>query len=270
MADLGTDSNGDPLYKGTQPVPIGTIVGVSLAGPDPAGYTIVKYAWDGGSNYAGYITGAASDPPPPSAKATPPIKTNRAYTFIVDATVRQYTVTLNVTYENTTTHVQTPKKATLTFTSVKGANGSLAVKQKGSQTADASGVAKVNPPIQISATSSVAGSTKYNFMFMQILNSETSSYVDQNGQPWYIANTAAFPQFNGPLLDSPGGKLSYWYVFDTLPDGTRITRDDGWTLPDQHGNKTMPAEGRRRPLHGGPPESEAPSSRYRSEHDHYR
>jgi hypothetical protein len=55
---------------------------------------------------------------------------------------------------------------------------------------------------------------------MQIANTVEISCTDQNGAPWIMANNSAYDNyesgvnFNGPLLDAPGGQLGqtlkYW------------------------------------------------------------
>ena len=77
------------------PVPVGSVMYCGALPPD--GYVIDSefITWGGGTPYSSYPLGDPNQAPPIQASVTGPPETDKsAYTFIIDADPRAYTITL--------------------------------------------------------------------------------------------------------------------------------------------------------------------------------
>ena len=137
--------------------------------------------------------------------------TNPNYTFIIDATPRQYTVNVSVTYK-----LSGKGSSTLTFSSVKPTT-TFTVSRVGTQTvlekADNTIGVALYPGIKIQATASATNSTPGRFMFMQIINTNNKQTSPTPGDDRSISNDKQVgnENFNGPLIDngSDPGTIGY-------------------------------------------------------------
>jgi hypothetical protein len=211
------------------PIPIGAVVALTATSPGPA---ITSYSWVGGSPYSTYVSTPAANPPPASQPApTAPLGTGQSYGFIVSVSNISYGVTIEVTYQGGGYGF-----AYLNFKSVEP-TGSLAVQALGTQTASSQGgvlSVGLDPGIQISTTATVGQYTGGQFMFMQIVDSDTRNGTDANNVGWFMSNTANFQggAFNRNLNDD-GGVLGYTYLYANKAAYS-------WLLSVNSGNTTIP------------------------------
>ena len=239
------------VYKATTTIPIGAVVSLtaSLTGT-------TSWAWTNSvTSYAGYFNTLANQAPNPSQPSpTEPVANANTYEFIVGpATNQQYKVTCEATYPNGS------GTATLTFTSVVP-TGSLSVMKPMPNVIAVSNALPNNtlqasvgfPGIQIQGTASLGNAPAGQFMFMQILVTVNQDYQDANGVPWFRANNFDFDNgdFDGPLIDpspAPPGQPPGVVVADlfnyTNSQGTLVTNNTSWSLPDSAGNTSFPAGG---------------------------
>ncbi len=198
-------------YTADAEVPIGWIANIQSSGLGGE-YTPISYKWKNGTTYSGYTSAAANQPAPPSVSLAQNVATNASnYQFIVDSNPRQYTITLDVTYQNNATG-----EATLTFTS-DAPTGSIFTPSSpypglGTQTytvADGDVTVQLNPGITIAANISTDANTAGHFMFMQVCTSTLRKFTNGNNQTFYKSNTYMTngQNFNGPLIDDGGASL---------------------------------------------------------------
>lgn len=236
-------NNGQPVpgqYKANEPVPVGTIADLKVTSPvpnDPC-YAITTVQWDGGTIFSSYFSSPAETQPTGGMKPVANVvSTANAYNFLVDGDVRNYTITVDVNYQNGASG-----ESTLTFTSVRPST-TLTTTQVGTQSftqTDTPGnvTVRLNPGIHMQATATTGANTAGKFMLMQLITATTQTYTDNTGQSWYVSNNRSvtsngvFNDFNGPLIDD-----------GTDPDtfGYQIFYDGGiyssWTLRN---NESIP------------------------------
>ena len=171
-----TDPNVPGGYKLTpNPIPVGTVLTVAVDDPD-AFHVVDTIQWQGGTDYAEYMTQSAADAAPTAQDLVKGVATNgQTYQFIVDAQARNYNLQVHVTYKG-----GGGGDSTLSFTSVRPdgdlqRTGDVPQAFVGEDPGDASReIMQLKPEEVIKAYTATPSYFGGNFMFFQTIHSHRS------------------------------------------------------------------------------------------------